>query len=250
MRFPWFVAAFAAPLGLMLTAGSLFAGVVVGETLSTQAPNGEMFSEDKTIYLQGNKEKIQEKSVATITDLDKNVIYIVDQADRAYAEMPLQALTPAQPGNAQHETVDLKKTGEARVIANHPCNEYRGVEANKVERVIISACVSTSAPGAREVSQFDRKILARLGAKPEQTANHDVASLMLEKQSVLSLRVRDWSRSKGYRTISLVAQSRVNKIQLKPLPLETFTPPKGYSKIQNGRSRKVAPNLANPAINL
>lgn len=101
--------------------------------------------------------------------------------------------------------------------------------------------VSTSAPGTKEVSAFARNMVAQLsGRKSAGSAENDTASLMLEKQSVLSFRVPDPSRGKVYRTASLVAETRVNKIQLKPLPPETFQPPKGYSKLPN-RPRRIAP---------
>jgi hypothetical protein len=155
--------------------------------------------------------------------------------------MPLQALSPQQPDNVQGETIQLNKTGETRVIAGQPCEEYCRVEDNKLERVTISMCVSTGAAGAEEVSQFERKMVARLsGGKSRRSADNQTATLMLEKQSVLSFRVPDQSRRQAYRMASLLVETRVNKIQLKPLPPETFNPPKGYSKLQN-RQRRTAP---------
>jgi hypothetical protein len=241
MKHSWVAAAIAFVVLLLASARTPFAGVVMGETSTARASDGETFSEQKTIYVQGNKQKIEQEGLATITDLDEGVIYVVDKNDRAYSEIPLQELSAVQPGDIQSETIQLNKTGEAKVIANHSCNEYRAVEGNNRERVIISACVSTSAPGAKEVSEFDRKMVARLtGRKSERFADSNATSLMLEKQSVLSFRIRDASRSTAHRTVTLLARTRVNNIQLKPLPPETFTPPKGYSKLRNG-PRKTAP---------
>jgi hypothetical protein len=206
----------------------------MAETSTAQAPNGATFSENKTIYIQGNKQKIEKQDVTVVTDLDKSVIYIIDKNGHVYTEMPLGALGPAQSGNVQSETILLNKTGETRVIADQRCDEYRGVEGNKLEHVTIKACVSTRAPGAKDMSEFERKMVARLsGGKPEGSADSQTASLMLDKQSVLSFRVPDPSRDQAYRTASLLTETRINKIQLKPLPPETFKPPKGYNKLQN-----------------
>jgi hypothetical protein len=61
----------------------------------------------------------------------------------------------------------------------------------------------------------------------------DTAGLMLEKQSVLSFRLPDPSGAKAYQMASLLAETRVNKFQLKPLPPQTFTPPRSSSKLAN-----------------
>ena len=241
---------------VLAPAGNLCAGVVMTETSITSGPTGETSSLDRTVYVQGNKQKVERSGVTTITDLDNSIIYIIDNKDRAYTEVPLHALGSSEqadargeiiepfeniePGDARAETVQLNKTGETRVIADHPCNEYRASEGNKLERVTISACVSTSAPGAKEVSEFERKMAVRLsGRESERLSGNDSAMLMLEKQSVLSFRVPDLSRHQAYRTGSLLAKTRVNEIQVKTLSAATFKPPKGFSKLQNRPGSKV-----------
>jgi hypothetical protein len=235
-------AAGAAVLLVLTSAGSLFAGVVMVETSFGESPNGEISAQDRTIYVQENKQKVDRGTVAEITDLDKSVIYIIDKRERVYTEMPLQALSSLQANDMEDEPI-LKKTGEIRVIANHPCSEYSTVEGNKLERVTISACVSTSARGTKELLEFARKMGTRLsGRKSERSAKDDTAGLMLEKQSVLSLRVPDSSRRRAYRTASFLAETRVKQIQLQPLPPETFKPPEGYSKLQNRSPRTRPPD--------
>jgi hypothetical protein len=230
----------AAVLLVLASAGNVFAGVVMVETSFGQSPNGEIPAQDKTIYVQGNKQKVDRGAVAEITDLDKSIIYIIDKHDRVYTEMPLRVLSSSEADDERAEPI-LKKTGEIRVIANQPCSEYRTVEGNKLERVTISACVSSSAPGAKELSEFARNMGTKLsGREGGRSAKQDSAGLMLEKQSVLSLRVADPSRHNAYRTASFLAATRVKQIQLQPLPPETFKPPEGYSKLPN-RPREAAP---------
>src|SRR5215472_7366806 len=86
---------------LLASAGRLYAGVVMAETSFTKGPNGQISSQDKTVYVQGNKQRIELGNVTEITDLDKNVVYIVNKHDRAYAEMPLQATSSLQPHGMQ-----------------------------------------------------------------------------------------------------------------------------------------------------
>ncbi|MBV8360757.1 MAG: hypothetical protein JO189_22900 [Deltaproteobacteria bacterium] len=228
---------------LLASAGRLFAGVVMAETSFAKSPNGQISSQDKTVYVQGNKQRIELGNVAEITDLDKKVVYIINRHDRAYAEMPLQAPSSSQPDGMQHEVI-LKKTGEVRLIANHPCSEYRTVEGNELELVTISTCVSTTAPGAKELSEFARNIITRFsGHKFERPAEKGQAGLMLEKQSVLSFRVPDSSRDRTYHTASYLVETRVNKITQQPLLPETFNPPDGYRKLQNLPPRTAPPDL-------
>ena len=105
---------------------------------------------------------------------------------------------------------------------------------------------------------------ARLGGRESERLNgRDSAIVMLEKQSVLSFRVPDLSQHQAYRIASLLAKTRVNKIQVKALSAATFKPPKGFSKLQHRPGSKgsappaspnapeqtiqaIAPNLAAP----
>jgi hypothetical protein len=232
-------------LGLA-SAGTLCAGVVLTETSTTSGPTGEMSSLHRTVYVQGNKQKVESSGVTTITDLDNNIIYIIDNKDRAYTEVPLNALGSAGLGHSRGETIQLNKTGKTRVIAAHPCNEYRASEGSKLERATISACVSTSAPGAKEISEFERKMAARLaGRESERPNGHGSAIVMLEKQSVVSFRVPDLSQHQAYRTASLLAKTRINKIQVKTLSAATFKPPKGFSKLPHRSGSKISPASPN-----
>ena len=163
MKYMSYGVAGAAMLLLLIFAseGSVLAGVVMAETSFAEGPNVKI-SQSKTVYVQGNKEKVERERVAEITDLDKSLVYIIDKNRRIYTEIPLQALSSA-PSEKAHGAAILTKTGKTRVVADHPCDEYRAVGGNKLERVTISACVSTSVPGAKEVSQFDRNMITRLG---------------------------------------------------------------------------------------
>jgi Domain of unknown function (DUF4412) len=232
---------------VLASAGTLCAGVVMAETSTTNGSTGETSSQNRTVYVQGNKQKVETAGVTTITDLDNSIIYIIDKKDRTYTEVPLQALSPSEPGGARGETIQLSKTGEKRIIADHPCNEYRASEGNKQERVTISACVSTSAPGAKEFAEFERKMAAwRLGGREsERLDSHDSTILLLEKQSVVSFRVPDLSWHQAYRTTSLLAETRIDEIQVKTLSAATFKPPKGFSKLQERPGSKVSPACPN-----
>ena len=121
-----------------------------------------------------------------------------------------------------------------------------------MEHATISACVSTNVPGTKEIAEFDRNMIARLGGhrSEEKSIRSEGASLILEKKSILSFRVPDRSQSNAHQVTSLVAETRVDKIQSITLPPETFKPPTGYKKLQNQPdvTRPVGSPESNPAL--
>src|SRR5262249_16923026 len=122
MRTPFMALAFLATLILPIAPEKAFAGVVVAETSSEQTSNGGGVSINHTVYLQGNKQKIEGQRIATITDLDKSVVYVIDKEQRVYSKLPLKVLSPVHPRDTRIATVDLNRTGKIRIIANHPCS--------------------------------------------------------------------------------------------------------------------------------
>ena len=91
---------FSAAVGILFgSEGVLAAGVVMSETSFESGAIGPR-QEHRTIYTQGNKQKIDTDWVQTIADLDKHRLYIVDKSQRNYAEMPLEYLRDLLPGTA------------------------------------------------------------------------------------------------------------------------------------------------------
>jgi hypothetical protein len=209
----------------------------MSETTAATTPEGLINLQKEMIYLEGNKQRVERQDEAAITDLYRSIIYVIDKQHRVYAVVPLKALSSTVSGNPGGHNIKLDGTGKTRIIASHPCDEYRAIEGNGLERVTISACVSTNAPGAREASEFERRMIGRItGRGFERSPEPRVAALMLERQSVLSFRIPDPSRRRPYRMASLLAETRINKIQPKPLPRETFRPPKGFIQSSTRRN--------------
>lgn len=104
---------------VIASARGLFAGVVMAETSTSTSPDGQSESQVKTIYVQGNKQKIERQDVAAITDLDKSLIYIVDKQHHEYAEIPLHNLHPSRcamhPGT-QSRLTEPKGFGSWQII--------------------------------------------------------------------------------------------------------------------------------------
>src|SRR5947209_19411059 len=96
-----------AVLLVMTSRGGALAGVVMAETSFVAGARGNI-AQNKTLYVQGNKQKIEEEGIAQITDLDKNLVYIVDKNRGVFAEMPLRTLSSEQPENLHSEPIPTK----------------------------------------------------------------------------------------------------------------------------------------------
>jgi hypothetical protein len=225
---------FAVAVGFLLgSATAVWAGVVMSETAVASGLNGnEMIH--RTIYVQGNKQKVDTHGVQTITDLDKRLLYVVDKTHKNYVELPLASMSNALAGSGVPGGVAivLKRTGGTQVVADHSCDEYRGREANDQLQITVSACVSMSAPGASEIARFDRRMISKIRGLKSGTSSKESAGVVLQKKSVVNLRVSGPAQQ-GYRTASLMTKTTVNSIKVKPLAAQTFTPPKGYTKTQS-----------------
>jgi hypothetical protein len=211
-----------------------WAGVVMSETSVATSPAGAT-TLNRTIYVQGNKQKVEKPETDSITDLDKGVVYLIDKRHKKYLEMPITRSLPDKLGtrDSEGETISLDKTTDTRVVANQTCTEYRGAHANENERVAVSACVSRSAPGVSEVAAFDEKFSHAVGIEDQrpQRGTGESAGLVLEKRSMVSLRVPDLSRSDAYRVASFASKTEVREIRLRQLPEATFVPPESFSRV-------------------
>lgn len=215
------------------------AGVVISQTEEKAGPGGQT-AEDRTIYVQGNKEKIDTPQSQTIADLDQRVLYVVDVKHRAYTEVPLRAIQrPAQPSAPSEGTVRLQRTGVTRNVGAYPCREYRGDGGNGVGRLSVSACVSKQVPGANEVAQFDRNMMRQLtGTNPQKSAEDKSAGMVLEENSVLEVRMPTApGQNRAVRELSVISKRRVNDVKLQQLPAAFFKPPEGFNKIERNNSQ-------------
>jgi hypothetical protein len=211
-----------------------WAGVVMSETSVATSPAGAT-TVNRTIYVQGNKQKVEKPEVDSITDLDKGVVYIVDKRHKRYLEMPIADAGPDRlgEGDSSDMTISLDKTPDTRLVANQPCTEYRGTQTNEIERIAVSACVSRSAPGTSVLIAFDEKFSRAVGIEGPQSQSWsgESAGLVLEKRSTVSFRVPDLSRRNAYRVASFASKTEVRDIGLRQLPEATFKPPESFRRV-------------------
>jgi len=159
---------------LMLAAASMAmgasvvrAGIVITETESVVS-GSEPRTNDRTVMIEGNKEKMVTQRNTIITDLDKGSLLMIDPAQKVYTEMPFPPKgTMAQMvGGPSLHSMNFSKTGKSRTVAGYKCEEYSGSGATMMGDMSVLTCVSTKAPGASDFSSFEKSMLGKLKNSP------------------------------------------------------------------------------------
>jgi hypothetical protein len=139
---------------LILRGGPAVAGVVISETEVKNGIDGSA-TLNKTVYVQGRKQKIETSDHETIVDLDQGRAYLIDTQQRSYREItfPSASNDPLAPGG-KLGAFTMQRTGATRQIAGYSCHEYQGVGRMDSVDVRINQCISADAPGAKELATF------------------------------------------------------------------------------------------------
>ena len=147
-----------AGMTLAMAALPAAAGVVI--TQKQHVSNGKKFAliRKQTISVQGNKQKEVDERRTLIADLDKGMIYIINPKQKSYFEMEFPPKGPMAQTMAASTAaaMNFKKAGTSREIAGYKCNDYNGGGHAMVGDFTVKECFSTSAPGAKEFSAFEK----------------------------------------------------------------------------------------------
>jgi hypothetical protein len=209
------------------------AGVVVSETEVQNGIHGSAKLQ-KTVYVQGRKQKIETPNSQTIIDLDQGRIYVIDSNRRSYLEIafPLEGDRASRLPRVKLGVVALTKTGATRWIGGYSCNEYQGIAKVGGMDIVIDQCISKDAPGALELAAFQRALSSKLaGQKPKASTDSGSRGIALELRS--TIRPRTTSATRGGRANAplVTTQTEVGNIRVSNLPAATFEPPAGFRKV-------------------
>ena len=87
------VAAFAA-LAIFAASAVVHAGVVVTEQEVIDQGNGHPVTRNRTVMIQGNKQKMVTDRAQVVTDLDNGKMYLINPEKKQYVEMPFPPQGP------------------------------------------------------------------------------------------------------------------------------------------------------------
>ncbi len=247
-------AAVAATICAVLSSGA-FAGVVITETESTVS-GAPPKSNERTLMIQGNKEKMITPQYQVITDLDKGVMSMVNPADKSYTEMPFPG-PMAHAMGAGVRPAEFKKTGKSRTVAGHKCNDYEGQGKFMMGDFDVISCISTSAPGAKEFTGFEKTMQDKLkGTQMAMPSNiPDGVPLAQETTTkVGNINIPNMPPDAAAKLKEqyanrppVVTKTEVTKIVEQKLPDDTFTVPSGYTKREHPMGMGMMHPGASPA---
>jgi hypothetical protein len=206
------------------------AGVVMSETM-VQSGLGTSATINKTVYVQGKKQKIETGHDEKIIDLDKGVLYEIDPNRKSYVRS-------AFPPKMEHKLagvgvelnpVALKKTGISRSIDGYSCDEYRWIGRLRVMDVTVEQCMSQDAPGAEELANFRKEVASRLKEPgPLDSEDSSIEGMSLEESSTIKPPVTGFSSRDNVKGALITTKTVVKNIQVRNLPSAIFEPPTGF----------------------
>jgi hypothetical protein len=215
---------------LILFGQPVHAGVIMSET-EVQSGLGDSTTINKTVYVQGKKQKIETSHDEKIIDLEKGVVYEIDPSRKSYVRIafPPKRKREVAGASIKLSAVALKKTGRSRSIDGYSCEEYRGIGRLDVMDVTVDQCMSRDAPGARELANFQKEVASRLkGRSPADSADSSKEGMPLEQSSSIKPRMPATSSPDKVTNALVTTKTVVKNIQVRNLPSATFEPPAGF----------------------
>ena len=260
------VAALVEMVAIALWAMSASAGVVITQQTSIETNRevpgqGHEVTEEETVMIQGNKEKlivqrpINKKLTLTritVTDLDKGKVYMTDPMSKTYLEADL----PPHGEGAKEEylaryraSINLKKTGKSRVVKGFRCEEFASQGTVTFSSYTLNECIAKDAPGGAEFTAFRKrmltelKVLPRTGTIPEGVPvdTQTMTEPRKPSPSEMGQQVSPEFKMRMANQPTFVTHSMVTQIEVKNLPPDTFEVPAGYTKKELTEKRPSGP---------
>jgi Domain of unknown function (DUF4412) len=232
-------AAFAA---LAIFAGSAaHAGVVVTEQEVVDQGNGQPVTRNRTVMIQGNKQKMVTDRAQVVTDLDNGKMFLMSAEKKQYVEMPFPPKGPMAAMMAQRmSTLSFKKTGGSKTISGYACQEYTGAGSMMGNQYSVVGCFSTKAPGASDFDAFQKTMAAKVKGTPMAMQGEVPDGVPMQLDSTTKITNFSMPNMTPEQTAKMkqmlasrpavVSKTTVTQIASKDLPADTFAIPAGYTK--------------------
>jgi hypothetical protein len=229
----------ASSLFLLVTAAA-HAGVVLQETETIDRGNGQPETQDRTVMVQGNKQKTVTSRSQVVIDLDKGSMYVINPGSKAYVEMAFPPAGKMGQMMAQRmAAMDFQKTGKHSAVAGYPCDEYTGGGDMGNGSYNVVGCFSKSAPGAADFTAFQKQMAEKLkgnnGAKAnipggvplEVTSTSKMTSFNMPGISAdQAAKIKDMLAKRP----PVTSKTVVTKVTVQDIAEADFTIPAGYQK--------------------
>jgi hypothetical protein len=234
------ISAFLAASMFFLLAATAFAGVVLNETETIDRGNGKPETEDRTVMVQGNKQKTVTAHSQVVIDLDKGSMYVINPANKAYVEMPFPPTGKMGQMMARRmAAMDFQKTGKQSTVAGYPCDEYTGGGDMGTGTYKVIGCFSNAAPGAADFTSFQKAMAGKLvsSGAPKGNIPGGVPLEVTSTSKMTSFNMPGISPDQAAKIKDMLAKrppvtnkTVVTKVTVQDIADADFTVPAGYSK--------------------
>ena len=233
--------AFAA-LAIFAASTVAHAGVVVTEQEVIDQGNGQPVTRNRTVMIQGNKQKMVTDHAQVVTDLDNGKMYLINPEKKQYIEMPFPPKGPMAQMMAQRmSTLSFKKAaGAGKTISGYPCEQYSGAGSMMGNQYSVNGCFSTKAPGAHDFDAFQKTMAAKVKGTPMAMQGEvpDGVPMQLDSTTkITNFSMPGMSPEQSAKLKAMLAnrppvvsKTTVQQIASKDLPADTFTVPAGFTK--------------------
>jgi Domain of unknown function (DUF4412) len=229
----------AAAISIALGAAPALAGVVITQQQTMNSASGERKTE-QTVMVQGNKQKVVNSTNEVIVDLDKGMMYIVNNSQKDYLEIPFPPRGVIAAAMMHHTGLSFKKVGKSHKIAGYSCEEYTGSGKTMFGSYNVTECVSTGAPGAKEFYSFQKMMASKLKSTGAAPSGDIPDGIPMSSETVTSMsalnfsgmtpeqqkRIQQSMANRKPTTTSTV----VTKVEEKKLADSDFAVPAGFTK--------------------
>lgn len=236
------VTAVLAVLMVLWTVGAARAGVVVEEQEVVTKGGTPAAPQNRTVMIQGNKQKLVMTRESVVTDLDKGMVTMMDTSTKSYVELPFppQGQMAAMMAGAGGSTLSFKKTGNRKKMVGYSCEEYTGTGRMMGSVYTVTGCFSSDAPGARDFDAFQKTMQVKVKGTPMAMGGEIPNGVPLVLDSVsksTKVQIPGMPPDQTAKLNEELAKrppmttvTTVTKITSKKLPAETFEVPAGYQK--------------------
>jgi len=214
------------------------AGIVLTEKETVSGAGPQARVTERTVSIQGAKEKLSGEDRDMVIDLDKGVLYMIIPSHKVYMELPFPppGMMSRMASGPALAVGDFKSTGKSQTVAGFKCDEYTGTGKSMMGEFTTNSCFSKSAPSASDYSNFMKKMMAKLKDASQTVPSSFPDGVLLSQTTTTSMKNASFAnmppemQQRLANHPPIVRTTEITKLEAKDLPDSAFAPPAGFTK--------------------
>lgn len=235
-----------AALVLSALASPVIGGVVMTQQIVTSSGSNSS-TDDRTIMIQGNKQKVVMRGQTIVLDLDGGKMILLNPATKTYTELPFppQGQMASMMQNMGSVNLNFKKTGSSRTVSGYKCQDYDSSGKSPMGEFSAKGCFSSQAPGAADYSAFTHSLAKKFedvgmaktsGSQPDGVPIEMETSTKLTNFNIPGMPPEQAERLKAMMANRppTTSKSTTTSVKSEDLAADTFSIPADYTERKIG----------------